>query len=156
MPSNRVKDAFQGCWRCLLYPIKCHTLLPYKAYLTLVEGILTTVKYIPLQTHPRSCYVGIAKSGKDCLTIIKQVEGRKNVAHKQHLKKMQFRTDILWSSAKWRGLCVSSPVMLLMRCGDYLVRFNTGNRKPREESSSLRQTQCRRLLHRNDPVLPVG
>ena len=48
MPTYRVKDAFQGSKRCLLYPLKCQPLLSYKAYLTVVEGIRTTVKYIVL------------------------------------------------------------------------------------------------------------
>ena len=42
------EDAFQGLLRCLLYPYNKHPLLSCKASLTVVQGILTTLKYIYL------------------------------------------------------------------------------------------------------------
>ena len=43
MPSNTVGNAFQGCWRCLFYPLNKHPLLCYKAFVTLMQGISNTL-----------------------------------------------------------------------------------------------------------------
>ena len=63
-PSNAVRDAFHELLRCLPRVVKMPVIPPKQASLTVLEGILTILKYIYLQTYPRFCYLKIAKSAR--------------------------------------------------------------------------------------------